>query len=386
MAPKPLSFARDRDLIFHRTQLAEALLDRLGDPVYKSGLFLSAPRRTGKTTFIRADLLPMLREAGAVVIYADLWEQRAINPANVVVAAIRDAILQESGPVMKAAALDGLRKVKVGGLEMDLDAIGTQDGDSLSRTLGKLGDASDKPIVMVVDEAQHAQTTEEGRDALFALKAARDAMILGSKKGFRLIATGSNSDRLRTLVSSKDQAFFGAREEHLPELDDTYLAWVLQGSTFKSYLSLAVLRTGFEMFGRRPEYLQALLHSLEAEAGFDAGTVDSVFLTRATARLERSRQDFLAVLRSMESLDAAVFRRMAELGEKFTPFNESALDHYEALMKEADPGASVERPGKSQVQSALERLRRESLVWNAGRGLWYIEDSQYKTWAHGSAP
>ena len=383
MGLKPLSFARDRDLIFHRTQLAEDLLNRLGDPVYKSGLFLSAPRRTGKTTFIRADLLPALREAGAVVIYADLWEQRAVNPANVIVAAIRDAILHESGPVMRAAALVGLRKVKVGGLEMDLDAIGTHDGDSLSRTLGKLGDACEKPVVMVVDEAQHAQTTEEGRDTLFALKAARDAMILGSKKGFRLIATGSNSDRLRTLVSSKDQAFFGAREEHLPELDDHYLAWVLQESRFRQQLSLPVLRGGFEMFGRRPEYLQALLHTLEDETGFDGDTVDDVFLARATARMEDSRHTFLAVLRSMEPLDAAVFRRMAELGEKFTPFNEAALVHYQSLMQAADPGTTVERPGKSAVQTSLERLRKDSLVWNGGRGLWYIEDAQHQAWARG---
>ena len=191
MAIKPLSFARDRELIFHRRQLAEDLINRLSDPVYKSGLFLSAPRRTGKTTFIRADLLPMLREAGAVVIYADLWEQRSINPAKVIISALRDAIVQESGVLLKASLAMGLKKVKIGGLEMDLDAIGTREGDSIARTLEKLGAASDKPIVMVVDEAQHAQTTEEGRDTLFALKAARDGMIMGEGKGFRFIATGS---------------------------------------------------------------------------------------------------------------------------------------------------------------------------------------------------
>lgn len=380
---KPLSFTRDRELIFNRRELAEDLVHRLRDPVYKSGLFLSAPRRTGKTTFIRADLLPLLREAGAVVIYADLWEQRSINPAKVVISAIRDAIVEESGLVLKAALAVGLKKVKIGGLEMDLDAIGTQEGDSLARTLEKLGAASDKPIVMVVDEAQHAQTTEEGRDTLFALKAARDAMILGEGKGFRFIATGSNSDRLRTLVTSKDQAFFGAKEEHLPELGDAYLAWVLGSSPFKDDLSLPVLRQGFEMLSRRPEYLQGLLKTLEEDTGFDAATIDAVFIDKVTASMERSRQTFLASLRAMEPLDAAVFRRMARLGDAYTPFDEAALNEYAELMNRASPGAAAERPSKSSVQSALERLRRESMVWNAGRGLWYIEDAQHAAWARG---
>lgn len=377
---KPLSFARDRELIFHRHKLAEDLINRLSDPVYKSGLFLSAPRRTGKTTFIRADLLPVLREAGAIVIYADLWEQRSINPAKVIISAIRDAILHESGMVLKTAMAMGLKKVKVGGLEMDLDAIGTQEGDSLARTLEKLGTAGEKPIVMVIDEAQHAQTTDEGRDTLFALKAARDAMILGEGKGFRFIATGSNSDRLRTLVSSKDQAFFGAKEEHLPELDDAYLEWVLSSSPFKAYLSLPVLRQGFEMLSRRPEYLQSLLKSLEEASDFDAATIDNEFVEKVAASMERSRQTFLASLRSMEALDAAVFRRMARLGEKFTPFDEGALSDYEALINKVNPQVKAERPTKSSVQSALERLRKESMVWNAGRGLWYLEDSQHVAW------
>lgn len=380
MPKSTLSFARDRESIFRRRKLAEALFRRLPDPVYKSGLFLSAPRRTGKTTFIKADLLPLLREAGALVIYADLWQQRSINPAQVIIGAIQDAILQESGVVLKAATSVGLKKVRIGGFEMDLDAVGSKDGDSLAKTLEKLQAASDKPIVMVVDEAQHAQSTEEGRDTMFALKAARDALILGEGKGFRFIATGSNSDRLRTLVSSKDQAFFGAKEEHLPELDDEYLQWVLDGSRFKDKLSLPVIRRAFEMFGRRPEYLQSLLSDLENTSGLDERVIDSSFVERAAASMERTLQTFLASLQSMDALDTAVLRRMARLGEAFTPFDEQALRDYQAIMQSANPTAKAARPTKSGVQTALERLRKETLVWNAGRGLWYIEDSQHIAW------
>ena len=390
MAVKPLSLKRDREHIFHRTGLAESILDKLGDPGYKSGLFLSAPRRTGKTTFIKADLLPLLREAGAIVIYADLWEQKQIDPARVIVAAIAEAILHESGAVTRAAKLVGLKKVRIGGLEMDLGVIGTQDGDSIARTLEKLSAATDKPIVMVIDEAQHAQTTDEGRQTMFALKAARDAMILGEGAGFRLIATGSNSDRLMTLVASKDQAFFHARQEHLPELDDTYLAWVLDHSPFKGHLGLDVLHDAFEIFSPRPEPLQALLTSFERDPALDRTTIDRVFVAGAVRAMEAARQAFMVSLRAMDALDAAVFRRMARLGRDFTPFDGAALQDYAALMAAWAPVPAPETagsvPGPSAVQVALERLRKESLIWNAGRGLWFIEDSQHAAWALAGPP
>ena len=248
MSTKKFSLKADKDQIFHRRALAEALFERLQDPVYKSGLFLSAPRRTGKTTFLKTDLIPMLSGAGAIVIYADLWVQRDINPAKVIVASIVDAILEESGAITKAAKMLGLSKVTVGGLQMDLTVIGTQDGDSIANTLEKLSAAANKPIVMIIDEAQHAQTTEEGRNTMFALKAARDSLNMGAGEGFRLIATGSNSDRLMTLVASKDQAFFHAMQEHLPELDDTYLEWALENSPLKGKLSRSVLHDGFEIY------------------------------------------------------------------------------------------------------------------------------------------
>ena len=390
MALKKFSLMRDKEQIFHRQDLAEDLAERLQDPMYKSGLFLSAPRRTGKTTFLKTDLLPMLSEAGAIVIYADLWVQRDINPAKVIIGSIADAILHESGAITKAAKMMGLTKVKVGGLEIDLTTIGTQNGDSIARTLEKLSTASKKPIVMVIDEAQHAQTTEEGRSTLFALKAARDALNMGEGEGFRLIATGSNSDRLMTLVSSKDQAFYHATQQHLPELDDTYLQWVLANSPLKDNLSLSVLHDGFDIFSRRPEPLQALLKAVEKDKTLDALQINAVFVGMAGKAMEVSRQTFMTTVESMDMLDAAMFRRMALLGNKYTAFNAQAVAHYIELMAEFSSVGSgsttgqtpekIDPPTASAMQNALERLRKDSLVWSGGRGQWFIEDSQHVSW------
>ncbi len=64
--------------IYHRPDLAHEMATQLLSPGVldqglRSGLFLSGLRRTGKTTFLRQDLIPALENAGALVIYVDLW-------------------------------------------------------------------------------------------------------------------------------------------------------------------------------------------------------------------------------------------------------------------------------------------------------------------------
>lgn len=63
--------------IFLRPQLAaemarQLLKPSLLDTGLRSGLFLSGLRRTGKTTFLKNDLIPALEAGGALVIYVDL--------------------------------------------------------------------------------------------------------------------------------------------------------------------------------------------------------------------------------------------------------------------------------------------------------------------------
>lgn len=55
----------------------QALEETLG---ISGGLFPAAPRRTGKSTFVRQDLLPELSERGLLVIYEDLWADKAMDP------------------------------------------------------------------------------------------------------------------------------------------------------------------------------------------------------------------------------------------------------------------------------------------------------------------
>lgn len=372
-----MQFANDP--VFHRADLAQYFVDYIKSPDASSGLFLAAPRRTGKTTFIKEDLMPLLHAQGATMIYADLWEDKTINPALVITHAIRAAMLAHDGLLTRTAKAAGVTKFKAAGFEIDLAAIGTHDGISIARALQSFALVTKQAIVMVIDEAQHAQTSEEGRQTLFALKAARDAMKSADSPGFRLVATGSNSSKLATLVNAKDQAFYMAPMEDLEPLGLDYLAWVLQTSALRMKPTLAALQQGFEMCSHRPEPLRAVLRELSRHRLETPEALDAQFLALMDKNLQAARDGFLQGLHGMEPLDACVLRRMALTGKDFTPFDAKALFHYSQLLQ-ADGAVPVALPTQSAVQSALARLRKEGLVWNAGRGLWFIEDAQHAGW------
>ena len=130
------------DAVFKRTELAarmaqQILLTGVGSAA-PSGLFLAAPRRTGKSTFLREDLRPQLESAGALVLYVDLWADRKADPGEVVVAAIRSELAKHAGVVARLRRAAGMAKVNVGGIGFSLDRVGLQAQVSLSTALQAL--------------------------------------------------------------------------------------------------------------------------------------------------------------------------------------------------------------------------------------------------------
>ena len=65
--------------VFRRPTLARSIADGLvgaGIQDFTSGLFLAAPRRTGKSTFLREDLIPECQLRGWLAVYVDLWADK----------------------------------------------------------------------------------------------------------------------------------------------------------------------------------------------------------------------------------------------------------------------------------------------------------------------
>jgi hypothetical protein len=368
---------------FHRTELAqryaeEALDTSLGR---SGGLFLAAPRRTGKSTFVRQDLVPALMAMGAEVIYVDLWADKTKDPALLMANAIRAELKKEDGAITKLARRAGLSKFSVGalgnGLNFDLSQVGLSADATLADALMALSDANGQMIVFVIDEAQHALTTSLGINALFALKAARDALNLAGR-GLQVIATGSNRNKLAMLVSGREQPFFGATMVDFPTLDQHYIAWVCA----RAHIGLDPAKTlaVFKETGSRPEMLLPAIRTLRLAPPPPDSDLDAAFAHAVRHGLVAAKADFLNTFDNLPVLQAALLRELAEMSTK-----DERLGMFSAAMVERLKARLLDNPTPVQVdasaiQSALDSLREKNFLWKSQRGAYWVEDEQLVTW------
>ncbi len=367
--------------IFHRPALAKKIAERVLSDRGASGTFLAALRRTGKSTFIREDLAPFIRSTGAQVIYVDLWADRSQDPGVLISHAIRDHLRSHQGSIAQLAQKSGLESVTLGGLKLNLDRVGVGQGETLSKALQALSKETHKPIVMIVDEAQHAQASDAGNAAMFALKAARDELNSSAYSGFRLIATGSNRDKLAILVTGKDQAFLNAKLVDMPHLADDFLIWTRERFDHEIKPSIDALRVAFARCSFRPEILSDALDDLELDDGLTSQNIDARVNTRVDTLVQHNRLAFMQIFDNLPVFQASVMQTMAEMGSQYAAFKQTSMDRYVQIcaQRSAEP-VKVESP---QVQYALDALREKQLVWRSGRGVYAIEDTQHAAWLSG---
>lgn len=365
---------------FHRANLADMFSRRSLSEKGASGIFISSPRRTGKSTFIREDLLPKLESCGAEVIYVDLWADKSADPGEIIVAAIHKRIAATKSMVsglIKKSGLDNASIDVAGILKVGVSKK-VRDGEiTITDSLALLSENKKTIIVLVIDEAQHATTTEQGANALFALKAARDELNSSGNYGFRLIATGSNRDKLATLVNNKEHAFYGAPLVELPYLGRDFLEWEL--SRFESDVkpSIDAMLASFDLCGYRPEYLSQSLDALLFQLDLTGENVDSRLAVEVSNRLVASRLDFLKQVNSLPPLQYSVLKVMAAEGDNFAPFKSATIEKYKQVCGDLAEEVKID---SSSAQAALESLRDKSLIWKVARSAYTLEDAQYAKW------
>lgn len=371
-------------MYFPRRELAADLCDALrGNNLFNdapNGLFLAAPRRTGKSTFLQVDLRPELEKRGVVVVYVDLWAAPSKDPGELIAEAIGRALQERLGPVAKAAKASGLESVTIAGaLKIDTSKIGRPDGSTLTDALRALHEVARSPVALIVDEAQHSLTSAAGENAMTALKSARDQLNRPGETNLLLVMSGSDRDKLLRLVNANAAPFFGSSIKHLP----------LLGADFVSHLSALIekqrpdlrpvdraqLADAFEVLGHRPQFFIDTLGQALSPFTADTGRrFEQLVVELAQQRLEQDRQqmenDFLA----LRALERAVIWRMLEQGPRFRPYDADALRFYSDKT-----GQQITR---AMAQKAMESLRdrQPSMVWKSARGEYAIDDAAMHRW------
>jgi len=366
---------------FHRQGLADDLCNGLegkGLMDTSSGLFLAAPRRTGKSTFLREDLVPQAQQRGWVCIYVDLWADRSRDPALLIAEAIKGAIAEHQGAITKLAKSTGLDKLSImGTLSFDLSKVGQAGGVTLTDALAHLSNKAGRPVLLIVDEAQHALTTEEGVNAMFALKAARDSLNQGSVAArLFLVFTGSHRDKLAHLVLKKDQPFFGSQVTPFPllkqDFTNAYTEWVNDRLAASNQFDPQDMFEAFQWVGHRPEMLKAIVSEIALELGV-AGNLGQLLKQGAVGLRNRIWDSMESEFAGLTELQQAVLEIMVRRGKDFSPFTEDSMKAYREILGQ-------ENLATHTVQSALDGLREKNLIWRSARGAYALEDDSLAQW------
>ncbi|QJI32207.1 ATP-binding protein [Pseudomonas sp. ADAK18] len=365
--------------IFQRPELAEEMANQLLNPGVldeglRSGLFLSGLRRTGKTTFLRNDLIPALEEAGALVIYVDLWSDTLANPATLVHNAIRKTLkeLQTPGsPLLEMLKRVSSADVGAAGFKFGfkLDSIGNTGGPTLAQALTEVVDQAKTNLVLIIDEVQHAISSDDGNQLLLALKAARDAINPrpNTPGYFLFIGTGSHRAQVSELTAKRNQAFSGATSAAYPVLKGDYVGYLLNrlAMTVKKEKlpSREVAIEAFNTLGNRPEeMLKALRQLMQQEGDPD------VFLPVIASTLRSAAASIaLEKVELLGSLAQAIFNKIASTeGDARGIFSTDAAAEYSKTV-----GREVR---VEEIQPVVIALVAENIIMRRGHGIYAITD------------
>lgn len=370
-------------IAFPRTSLAQELAIALqgkallGDA--HNGLFLAAPRRTGKSTFLQGDLRPALEASGIVVVYVDLWADARRDPGILIAEAIARALQPHLGIVARTAKKAGLDKVKVAGtLEIDTSRIGQVDGLTLVDALRSLNETAGKPVALIIDEAQHALISEAGEAAMTALKSARDQLNRPGEVNLMLVMSGSDRDKLLRLVNTAGAPFYGSQIQRMPPLGPDFIAYVShliedQRSELKP-VDQGQLQQAFEVFGYRPQFFMAALGQVLSPLAMMSGRFETALHEAAQQQQIQDEAQMESEYLGLKPIEQAVLWRMLEQGPSYRPYDAEALRFYRD--KTGHPVSAT------QAQRALESLRQRmpALVWKSARGEYAVEDAAMHRW------
>lgn len=362
--------------IFHRPEVAKRYIEYLlHQKAAESGTFLAAPRRTGKSTFLREDLKPALEKLGIHVIYVDLWEDLHELPENALIKAIQKKIESEKG--IKASLRDMVKCLRLSAgfanVSLDLETTRKEKSVTVAQVLDEYTSERNS-LVVIVDEAQQLLTTEEGKAMMFALKAARDLINMSENpnKMIRLIFTGSDRERLASLRNHKASAFFGsAMVRDMPLLGKDFIQWFCEAMAKPIKLNVDEVMTVFEEAGHRPEFLTMALGSVSLEFDTDDEARAERFFELVRADIQSEADALFDEVNALAPLNLAILAVLAK-NPGIAPFSQDAYQAYQSILNDKLMEEDV-KVSSSTVQASLSLLRAKDMIWRMDRGRYEVE-------------
>lgn len=367
----------DLNLIWHypRPELAATYLKLLS-----SGLVVStsifAPRRTGKTVFLRQDLTPAARKAGFSVAYADLWQTRQ-SPGAALIRGLEEALEAKS---VASRAMAGLKRpvkalkgeAKVGevsmGVQVELAEPQKASPEMALRIEDLIGQlARKKPLLLLVDEAQELART---KDAELIATALRTAMTKHRDR-VRVVFTGSSRSQLAHVFSNTDAPLYtvGATVNDFPRLEREFIDFVV--AKFKVAcgrdLDPEMLWSAFLTFRQQPEPLLTAVVTMLMDPGLSAKQA----CANELAAHERA-ENHEGTWQALDALQRQLVLLIAD-DPQAKPFAKATLSTLALRL-------GVSQLDAPSIQYALRRLAEKNIVAKSARGVFEFESDGFERW------
>jgi hypothetical protein len=361
---------------YPRADLAASYLDTLQAGLISS-LVLFAPRRKGKTEFVLEDLLPAAEAAGYRTVYCSMWQNRS-DPLGALLLALSNATRPRTfGEKLQDRLFRPLKKTS---LELNAGPLGklraeaefnprAGAGQAALQALPELVDAviaaSRGKVLIALDEIQHL-AKPEFQELVAALRTTLDVR----KKAVKTVFTGSSRNRLQMMFSQiKAPLFQFSQSTDFPDLDERFVGFIMDafGRATGRTVAPDQARAAFAALSNTPGLFHDAVERLMKQGGTGLMEVAQQVLLES-----RDASGYVQRLMEMRPLDREVMRAVIARLPLYTDDTRRRLAL--AVGIEGEPLTT------RQVQIALERLVAEQIIYQAGRGVYEIEDDQLAEW------
>ena len=361
---------------YPRSVLAESYLAALNLGIAVSTTIF-APRRMGKTTFLRRDLTPAAERQGYTVVYADLWQTRQA-PALALVYALEEAIKPKSaGAKLKARMNAPLKDIKAGA-----ESAGTRPSGEIPLETAQKGQpetallissllatlCSKGPVLLLVDEAQELARS---RDNELVAAALRTAITLNRDK-LRVVFTGSSRTQLAGVFSNSNAPLYssGVAITDFPLLERDFVIFVLDKFRKASGTRMLDVDEAWDAFTQlryQPEpFLKCIFHLLIAP-----GLVFSDALAHVQGELLRS-ENHDAAWAGLDSAQKHLVRMLAA-NPSLKPYSADVIADLRSRM-------GMDTIQKTHVQRAISRLVDAGIISKDAGASYTFENPAFQEW------
>jgi hypothetical protein len=352
---------------FPRGDLAERILGMF-DTGLSNALIFFAPRRMGKTEFLRKDIMPIAEKNNWLVFYFSFLDTEENAGREFIAALTQLGQESEEGALPKVTKLSG----KALGIEGSVEFGDKNKKDQLDiKTLFARLSKKHK-ILLLMDEVQSlANNTSHAKANAQFIAGLRTGLDM-YKDHVKVIFTGSSQEGLRRMFSQSKAPFFHFGQNlPFPSFDRQFTDHLVQ--VFKQATQRALDKEAlWEMFSGDLQYTPQLARSLVERLVLNPGL-----------SLEEAKSGLLTEIYSG--------RAFVETWEKCPVLERMLLSYIsrdgtllfsEKIREEIAEKLGVAALSIPTMQSTLRVLQRKNLIGqSAGRGEGYfIDDPNFKNW------